>query len=34
MVAKKTVAREIAYHHREDADWLTMDICNEYRKKW
>lgn len=33
MAPKKTVTKEVPYHHREDAEWLTADTCNEYRKK-
>lgn len=33
MATKKTITREIPYHHRDSADWLTIEICNEYRRK-
>lgn len=33
MVPKTTVTKDVPYHHREDAERLTTDICNEYRKK-
>lgn len=33
MAAKKTITKEVPYSHRDDAEWLTHDICNEYRKR-
>jgi len=27
------ITREIPFRHREDAEWLTIEICNEYRRK-
>ena len=30
---EKTTAKNKQYSHREDAQWLTKEICAEYRKK-
>lgn len=33
MAANKSTKKEVSYRHREDAEWLTIEICEKYRKK-
>jgi len=33
MKGKKTVTKESGFSHREGAEWLTTEICKEYRRR-